>query len=171
MPHPFTLDYPWSLAVFQVVFVMPVFEVSSDSPVPENKEQMMKLLKKQKAVVSHESSCPACQKFPFLEEWMSETTGNLEGGEVIDTMSVLGQTYRTLPYRSWEPIHVGTDQDPMYDERLSWEGMRDKMTQVLRKFFLHVEAKIFFFLADVHTFYNFQFLFNTRNSRLQFKKQ
>lgn len=30
----------------------------------------------------------------------------------------------------WEPIYIGTHADPRYDERLSWEGKSDKMTQV-----------------------------------------
>lgn len=30
----------------------------------------------------------------------------------------------------WEPIYIGTHADPHYDERLSWEGKSDKMTQV-----------------------------------------
>jgi hypothetical protein len=30
----------------------------------------------------------------------------------------------------WEPIFIGTNLDPFYDERLTWEGRRDKMTQV-----------------------------------------
>lgn len=30
----------------------------------------------------------------------------------------------------WEPIFIGTHLDPHYDERLSWEGKKDKMTQV-----------------------------------------
>lgn len=30
----------------------------------------------------------------------------------------------------WEPIFIGTNFEPMYDERLSWEGKSDKMTQV-----------------------------------------
>lgn len=29
----------------------------------------------------------------------------------------------------WEPIFIGTHQDPLYDERLSWEGKSDKMPQ------------------------------------------
>lgn len=29
----------------------------------------------------------------------------------------------------WEPIYIGTHADPHYDERLSWEGKSDKMTQ------------------------------------------
>jgi hypothetical protein len=37
---------------------------------------------------------------------------------------------RNPPYQHWEPIYIGTHQDPLYDERLSWEGRSDKMTQV-----------------------------------------
>ena len=37
---------------------------------------------------------------------------------------------RTGKYRSWEPIFIGTHSDPLYDERLSWEGRSDKMTHV-----------------------------------------
>jgi hypothetical protein len=33
-------------------------------------------------------------------------------------------------YVHWEPIYIGTHADPHYDERLSWEGKSDKMTQV-----------------------------------------
>merc|ERR1712179_131646 len=36
---------------------------------------------------------------------------------------------RNPPYQHWEPIYIGTHQDPLYDERLSWEGRSDKMTQ------------------------------------------
>ncbi len=29
----------------------------------------------------------------------------------------------------WEPIFIGTNDDPLYDEELHWEGRSDKMTQ------------------------------------------
>lgn len=37
---------------------------------------------------------------------------------------------REFPYHRWEPIYICTKQEPFYDERLSWEGLQDKMTQV-----------------------------------------
>jgi hypothetical protein len=37
---------------------------------------------------------------------------------------------RTGYFVHWEPIFIGTHSDPLYDERLSWEGKSDKMTQV-----------------------------------------
>lgn len=39
---------------------------------------------------------------------------------------------RTGYFVHWEPIYIGTHADPHYDERLSWEGKSDKMTQVQR---------------------------------------
>ena len=33
-------------------------------------------------------------------------------------------------YGCWEPIHIATHADPMYDERLMYEGNGDKITQV-----------------------------------------
>lgn len=36
---------------------------------------------------------------------------------------------RTGYFVHWEPIYIGTHMDPHYDERLSWEGKSDKMTQ------------------------------------------
>lgn len=39
---------------------------------------------------------------------------------------------RTGSFVHWEPIYIGTNADPYYDERLSWEGRSDKMTQVCR---------------------------------------
>ena len=37
---------------------------------------------------------------------------------------------RETPYNRWEPIYIGTNEDPSYDERLTWEGRSDKMVQV-----------------------------------------
>lgn len=39
----------------------------------------------------------------------------------------------------WEPIFIGTHQDPYYDERLSWEGKKDKMTQVQTKLITYLK--------------------------------
>jgi len=38
---------------------------------------------------------------------------------------------REFPYHRWEPIYIGTNEEPLYSEELTWEGQQDKMTQVL----------------------------------------
>jgi len=43
---------------------------------------------------------------------------------------------------SWEPIFVGTNRDPLYDERLSWEGMSDKMSQMYEMCLMNYELHI-----------------------------
>ncbi|KAG8255170.1 hypothetical protein J6590_009564 [Homalodisca vitripennis] len=37
---------------------------------------------------------------------------------------------REFPYHRWEPIYIGTNQEPLYSELLSWEGKQDKMIQM-----------------------------------------
>lgn len=40
---------------------------------------------------------------------------------------------REKPYTGWEPIYIGTKEEPLYYEKLSWEGFLDKMLQVSEK--------------------------------------
>ena len=47
-----------------------------------------------------------------------------------DEMRVTNIGKRHPPFQQWEPIYIGTNDEPLYDERLSWEGREDKMTQV-----------------------------------------
>ena len=47
-----------------------------------------------------------------------------------DKMRISYVGKRHPPFQHWEPIYIGTHEDPLYDERLSWEGKADKMTQV-----------------------------------------
>lgn len=44
-------------------------------------------------------------------------------------MKVFATSKRIEAFDHWEPIFVGTNSEPFYDERLSWEGKSDKMTQ------------------------------------------
>lgn len=37
---------------------------------------------------------------------------------------------REYPYHRWEPIYIGTNNEPFYNEMLTWEGQQDKMTQM-----------------------------------------
>ncbi|KOB64723.1 N-acetyl lactosaminide beta-1,3-N-acetyl glucosaminyl transferase [Operophtera brumata] len=94
------------------VFPISIFEVDAKSPVPLSKTQLKAMLGNKTAIPFHKFVCPYCHRIPQSEQWMSanETTRN--------------------KFAHWEPIFIGTHQDPYYDERLSWEGKNDKMTQV-----------------------------------------
>ena len=36
----------------------------------------------------------------------------------------------------WEPFYIGTHREPLFEERLSWEGRKDKITQVSGTFII-----------------------------------
>ena len=63
----------------------------------------------------------------------------------------------------WEPIFIGTKNDPPYDERLSWEGKRDKMTQAYlfcllgKRFYNKVVIREFMFYSNTYFHYRLQF--------------
>ena len=39
-------------------------------------------------------------------------------------------TKRAGEVKNWEPVYIGTDDEPIFDERLSWEGKLNKLVQV-----------------------------------------
>ncbi|RXG57406.1 hypothetical protein Avbf_14850 [Armadillidium vulgare] len=44
-------------------------------------------------------------------------------------LSVIEIGTRTESFKSWEPFYIGTNDEPIFDERLSSEGRANKMTQ------------------------------------------
>lgn len=113
-----TLDVP-------SVYVLPVFEVSEESSVPEDKIELLQMLERGDAIKFHEKICAQCHTVPNYDEWL--TTAKTE-----QTMDILSTAKREGRFDLWEPIYVGTKKEPQYQERLNWEGKFDKMTQVRR---------------------------------------
>ncbi|KAL0276523.1 UNVERIFIED_CONTAM: hypothetical protein PYX00_004080 [Menopon gallinae] len=103
------------------VFPLSIFELEADAPIPANKTQLIQMLKKGQAIPFHKQVCPGCHNVPRSKEWME--TPETAGLHVFHIGKRMGY------YIHWEPIYIGTNQEPLYDERLSWEGKRDKMTQ------------------------------------------
>ncbi|XP_011301447.1 beta-1,4-glucuronyltransferase 1 [Fopius arisanus] len=103
------------------VFVLSIFEVDEKSLPPINKTALSKMLKSGTAIPFHKKLCSSCHNVPKSKEWQEapETEG----------LHVFHVGKRTGPFVHWEPIFIGTNSDPWYDERLSWEGKSDKMTQ------------------------------------------
>lgn len=58
----------------------------------------------------------------FIQAWIDAEPSN--------GLNVFTIGKRSGKFASWEPIYIGTALEPLYDERLSWEGKRDKMVQV-----------------------------------------
>lgn len=87
----------------------------------------LQMLKTGKAIPFHKKVCPGCHNIPKSKEWQeaAETEG----------LNVFHVGKRAGTFVHWEPIFIGTNNDPLYDERLSWEGRSDKMPQV--SFFIY----------------------------------
>ncbi|XP_065158961.1 beta-1,4-glucuronyltransferase 1-like [Atheta coriaria] len=106
------------------VFVTPVFEIEKYEEIPRTKSQLLKLIREEKALYFHRHICSHCQKFPGLENWLQLDSNTNE----IKPLTVVKREY---PFHRWEPIYIGTKDEPFYSEALSWEGKQDKMTQML----------------------------------------
>lgn len=110
------------------VFTMPVFEIKEGVSVPDTKTNLLKLIKKKKAFPFHEQLCRVCHEIPMSKHWLEE--------KETSEMEVFAISKRTGSYRQWEAFYIGTNNDPLFDERLTWEGQSNKMTQVTT-FFQH----------------------------------
>lgn len=62
-----------------------------------------------------------CQNFPNRLKWIDSIPGD-------DSLNIFNVTKRIS--RTWEPLYIGTNAEPLYEERLSWDGKKDKMSQV-----------------------------------------
>ncbi|KAL3276807.1 hypothetical protein HHI36_012170 [Cryptolaemus montrouzieri] len=105
------------------VFPLHIFEVSASSQVPENKTTLLEMLHNGTAIPFHKKVCPECHAVPKSKEWQQQK--ETKGGK----LHVFHVGKRNGRFVHWEPIFIGTHSDPLYDERLSWEGKSDKMTQ------------------------------------------
>uniref|UniRef100_A0A1B6C5R0 N-acetyllactosaminide beta-1,3-N-acetylglucosaminyltransferase n=1 Tax=Clastoptera arizonana TaxID=38151 RepID=A0A1B6C5R0_9HEMI len=103
------------------VFPLSIFELESNMSLPANKQELVAMLKNGSAIPFHKKVCPGCHNVPKSKEWQNAKPS--EGLRVFH----IGK--RTGLFVHWEPIFIGTHSDPLYDERLSWEGKSDKMTQ------------------------------------------
>ncbi|CAL1265363.1 unnamed protein product [Larinioides sclopetarius] len=108
------------------VFTLPIFEIKKEFPAPKTKEELVKRVKDGHAIFFHKWVCDACQNFPRRDQWLK----NLPEKGKEDVLSVFQITKRQMPRTAWEPIYIGTNEEPLYDERLTWEGKRDKMSQM-----------------------------------------
>ena len=104
------------------VYILPIFEVEAKASAPETKQQLVQMLKNGTAIPFHKWVCDACQNFVDREKWPIETVSPNE-------LNIFRSTKRKKTY--WEPLYIGTNDEPLYDERLSWDGKRDKMSQVM----------------------------------------
>lgn len=115
------------------VYVLPIFEVANDTAAPTNKTDLVALANKTKVVTFHKYVCVYCHRIPKEDLWLKDNKTSTGELNVFDVTGVR---------KSWEPIFIGTNKEPLYDERLSWEGMSDKMVQMYEMCLMHYELHI-----------------------------
>lgn len=102
------------------VFVLPIFEVERDQEAPRNKTELVALFREGLAVWFHYVICPTCHTIPAARRWINDDN---------EEMRIIATVKRQNRFDHWEPLYIGTNDEPFHDERLSWEGKSDKMTQ------------------------------------------
>ncbi|CAD7086186.1 unnamed protein product [Hermetia illucens] len=110
------------------VYAMPVFEIESFVASPNNKSQLQLLFEKGHAIVFHQKHCKECQSVSMVSEWIEE--------DQTPQLKIFLTAKRKDKLFHWEPIFIGTNDDPYYEERLSWEGLGEKMVQVSSDIFI-----------------------------------
>ncbi|XP_043289083.1 beta-1,4-glucuronyltransferase 1-like [Venturia canescens] len=126
-----------------LVFVVPIFEIDARERAPRNKTQLVAAVRNGLAVYFHRFVCIHCQRFPGITRWMLRP----DPGRV----KPLILTRREYPYHRWEPVFIGTKDDPMYNEDMSWEGRQDKMLQMLEMCLMNYRLIILDGAFLVHT--------------------
>lgn len=80
------------------------------------------MFKNNQAFLFHSDICPQCHQVIDGDEWME--------AQETKTLDIFTVGKRLGKYKSWEAFYVGTGKEPSFDERLTWEGQSNKMTQV-----------------------------------------
>ncbi|XP_066251093.1 beta-1,4-glucuronyltransferase 1-like [Euwallacea similis] len=121
------------------VFVLPIFEILSNQTIPETKTQLQEMLKMKTAIIFHQKMCLVCHKVINSENWVKA-----EETEGLDVFSVGQRVGRQMV---WEPFFVCTQNEPLWDERMTWEGQNNKMVQAytmcVMKYNFHVMDNAF----------------------------
>lgn len=104
------------------VYPIHLFEIYEDQVMPENKTTLQRMLRNETAIMFHKHVCPHCHNIPNTKEWIAAVE--------TEDFHVFYVGKRHGKFNHWEPIYIGTNEEPLYDERLHWEGKSDKMSQV-----------------------------------------
>lgn len=103
------------------MFVLTPFEISKTQKLPDNKTELLEMIKAKKAQPFHKTLCKSCHTVPLQKEWLNTTESK--------DMDLFSQTKRLKEYKYWEPFYIGTKKEPDFDERVSWEGQSNKRIQ------------------------------------------
>ncbi|KAM7352187.1 beta-1,4-glucuronyltransferase 1-like isoform 2-T2 [Cochliomyia hominivorax] len=103
------------------VFALPVFEVATNASIPDTKEQLVKMLNDSTAVPFHMYVCPNCHLIPKQKSWLKANDS--------EDLEIFTMGKRQGSFGSWEPFYISDNKEPMFDERVTWEGQSNKRVQ------------------------------------------
>ncbi|XP_042235875.1 beta-1,4-glucuronyltransferase 1-like [Homarus americanus] len=105
------------------VYIFPTFkEEKNIDELPASKVTLKELVLAETVIPLYNEMCTTCENSSFAQEWI-EHSG--ESG-----LSVFHVGQGSTAYDKWEPIYIGTNSEPIYDEMLSLEGKREKIVQM-----------------------------------------
>ncbi|XP_076333042.1 beta-1,4-glucuronyltransferase 1-like [Tachypleus tridentatus] len=128
------------------VFVLPVFEVELGMQPPTKKSDLRLLMEKKIAIPFHYYYCRMCHMIPKLSQWLKT-----EGSPGKLNIFLTRKRRRIGKYSGWEPFFIGTNKDPLFDERMSWNGKYNKMQVALELCFQNYDLHILDDAFLVHT--------------------
>ncbi|XP_050506917.1 beta-1,4-glucuronyltransferase 1 [Diabrotica virgifera virgifera] len=117
------------------VFVFPLFEILADHKIPETKTQLQRMLKDKSAFGFHSKVCAVCHNPPKMQLW-------IESNET-QSVDIFTSCKRQGRQKIWEPFFVCTQKEPLWDERLNWEGQGNKMCQAFHLCMLDYDFQVF----------------------------
>src|SRR5690349_15642033 len=79
------------------------------------------MIEKNTSIWFHYEFCKRCHLIPNYDKWFLDTN--------YKEMSVFQSVKRRGQQSFWEPFYIGTNDEPLWDERLDWEGKANKMQQ------------------------------------------
>lgn len=103
------------------VFPLPVFEVQKNATVPNSKAELLTMLETKMAIPFHYYVCKTCHLVPKQNEWILANTS-----QELKVFTV-GKRYGV--FASWEPFYISDNKEPLFDERVTWEGQSNKRIQ------------------------------------------
>lgn len=102
------------------VFIIPTFEVDISTEVPLNTMQLYNLLIKKKAIYFFQSLCAHCFPIPNKSDYTRKMGMNPE----FSTYAIIT---RLGKFKAMEHFYIGTDNDPIYAEEITWNIKGNKM--------------------------------------------
>lgn len=104
------------------IYPLPIFEINENFLVPQNKTELQMRYNQNDLIVFHSNICRNCHAIPQFNHWIQ--------AKEASELRVFTIAKRTGAFAYWEPIFIGTNDDPIYDERLTYEMADDKMPLV-----------------------------------------